>query len=337
MHRKKSKTYRKRKPGRAIGDLVIGKAHFKNRLTFITLSWGKRGEKFIWSSKSKAFSDVVTTPLLFLDDKMLNGIDFVICAGRAVTIPKQFQTSEQAKSALKCTQGASIIFEVLGTGEERSWGVLWKDHKEVHFDIVRSHQIIATSEETDKNARPIRFKKVLSSFKHLLDKHEGLLHFRNQYCRLQLFICGENNFIKKRAARSKESLFVFDLNELGSRMPIPKFCADKKWVLVNPSHRPYTPVISGGGANYNTVGEIRPTVARMIKDTRYKDGTYPPSALIHVNNYSAFGTWSKGQATRVFAKKGGLRSNKSVGEVRKVDGEGQTVFISRKFQIKVPT
>jgi hypothetical protein len=266
---------------------------------------------------------------------MLNNTDFVICAGRAVTIPKRFETSEDAKSALKRTQGGSIIFEVSGIGEKPSWGVLRKDSKQIHFDIIRSHQIIATSEEIDKNAKPTRFKKVLSSFKHVLDNHEGLMHFRNQNCRLQLFICGENNFIKKKAGRSKESLFVFDLTELGSATPIPKFCADEKWVLINPSHRPYRGVISGGGANYNTVGGVRPTVVRMIKDHKYKDGTYPPSAIIHVNNYS--GEWSEKQATRVFTREGGLRCRKYVGEFRKVDEEDdRPVFISRKFQINLP-
>ena len=121
MHKKESKTYGRRKLGRAIGNLRLGKAHFRNKLNFITLSWGKRGEKFIWSAK--AFSDVVTKPLSYLNDEMLNHIDFVICAGRAVTIPKKFETSEDAKSALKCTQGASIIFEASGIGEEPSWGV----------------------------------------------------------------------------------------------------------------------------------------------------------------------------------------------------------------------
>jgi len=330
MHRRKSKTYSTRKLDKATGNLGLGKSHFKNKLNFVTLSWGKKGEKFIWSPKSRAFSDVVTKPLSCLDDKMVNGIDFVICAGRAVTIPKRFQNSKEARSVLKCTKGASIIFEVLGTGGGRSWGVLWKDPKDIHFDIVRSHQIIAESGETDK-------KKARFSLKHVLDNNEGLLQFKNQNYRLQLFICGENNFIKKTATRSKKSLFVFDLNEHAFAMPIPKFCADDKWILINPSHRPYTPVISGGGANYNTVGRVRPSVARMIKDHRYKDGTYAPSAIIHVNNYSASGRWSKEQATRVFIKSGGLRNNKYVGEVRKVDEEGRTVFISRKFQINVPT
>ncbi len=334
MHKKKSKTYSGWKPRRAIGDLAIANAHFKNKVSFITLSWGKRGEKFIWSLKSKAFSDVVTTPLSFLNDKMLNGIDCVICAGRAVTIPKQFQTSEEAKSVLECTQGASIIFEVSGMEDTPSWGVLWKDSKKVHFDIIRSHQIIAESTETDK--KHAGFKKASSSLKHVLDNHEGLLHFRNQDCRLQLFICGENNFIKKRAARSTESLFVFDLNELGRRMPVPKFCADQKWVLINPSHRPYKSTKSGGGANYNTIGETSPTVARMIKDKKYDDGTYPPSAIIHVNNYS--GEWSGKQATRVFTKVDGLRCRKHVGEFRKVDEEDdRAAFISRRFQIDLPT
>jgi len=333
MHKKKSKAYGRRKLGRAIGNLGLGKAHFKNKLNFTTLSWGKRGEKFIWSAK--AFSDVVTKLLSYLNDKMLNNIDFVICAGRAVTIPKRFETSEDAKSALKYTQGASIIFEVSGTEDNPSWGVLWKDSKEIHFDIIRSHQIIATSEETDKNAGPVKYKRALSSLKHVLDKNEGLLHFKNQEYRLQLFICGENNFIKKRAGRRKESLFVFDLNEIGSPMPIPKFCADEKWVLINPSHRPYTPVISGGGANYNPIGEIRPTVARMIQDKKYEDGTYPPSAIIHVNNYS--GEWSEKQATRVFTKEGGLRRNKFIDECKIVDEEDRAVFISRKFKIKLPT
>lgn len=333
MHKKKSKTYGRRKIGRATGNLGLGKAHFKNKLNFTTLSWGKRGEKFIRSAK--AFSDVVTKPLSYLDDKMLNDIDFVICAGRAVTIPKRFEISEDAKSALKCTQGASIIFEVSGIGEEPSWGVLWKDPKKIHFDIIRSHQIIATSEETHRSAGPIKYKRALSSLKHVLDKNEGLLHFKNQEYRLQLFICGENNFIKKRAGRSRESLFVFDLNELGSPVPIPKFCADEKWVLINPSHRPYTPVISGGGANYNTIGETRPTVARMIRHKKYEDGTYPPSAIIHVNNYS--GEWSEKQATQVFAKEGGLRCKQFLDEFKKVDKGDRTVFISRKFQIKLPT
>jgi hypothetical protein len=329
MHKRKSENYHRRKPGRAIGNLAMGKAHFKNRLNFITLSWGKRGEKFIWSPNSKAFPDVVTTPLSFLNGNMCDGIDFVICAGRAVTIPKRFQTSEQAKSALRCTQGASIIFEVLGTGGGRSWGLLRKDPKEIHFDIVRSHQIIAESGETDK-------KKARSSLKHVLDNNEGLLHFKNQNCRFQLFICGENNFIKKTAARSKKSLFVFDLNELALTMPIPKFCADEKWVLINPSHRPYTPVISGGGANYNTVGGVRPSVARMIKDRKYKDGTYPPLAIIHVNNYS--GEWSAKQATRIFTRKGGLKCRKYVAEFRRQNKhDDRAVFISRRFQIKLPT
>ena len=109
MHKKKSKTYRGRKPGRAIGNLAIGKAHFKNRLNFIALSWAKRGGRFIWSANSRAFPYVVAKPLSYLNRKMLNGIDFVICAGRAVTIPKKFQTSEEAKSVLKYTQGGSII------------------------------------------------------------------------------------------------------------------------------------------------------------------------------------------------------------------------------------
>ena len=333
MHKKQSKTYRGMKPGGAIGDLAIGKAHFKNRLHFITLSWGKRGERFIWSSNSRAFSDVVAKPLSYLNRKMLKGIDFIICAGRAVTIPKKFQTSEEAKSVLKCIRGGSIIFEVFGTGEEASWGVLWNDPKGIHFDIIRSHQIIAESGQTDK--KDARFKKVLSSLKHVLDNNEGLLYFKNQNYRLQLFICGENNFIKKRIARTKESLFVFDLNELGSRMPIPKFCADGKWVLINPSHRPYKRVKSGGGANYNSIGETRPTVARMIKDKKYEDGTYPPSAIIHVNNYS--GEWSERQATRVFTKEGGLRCKKLIDEFKKVDEEDRAVFISRKFQIDLPT
>ena len=326
MHKKKSKTNRGGTACRAIGDLAIGKAHFKNRLTFITLSWGKRGEKFIWSSRSKAFPDVVTRPLSSLNGSMRDGIDFVICAGRAVTIPKQFQYSEEAKSALRYTKGASIIFEFLGAGG-RSWSVLWKDRKGIHFNTIRSHQIIAESGEVDK-------KTAGSSLKYVLDNNEGLLHFKNQNYRLQLFICGENNFIKKTAAKGKKSLFALGLNKLALKTPTPKFCADEKWVLINPSHRPYTPVISGGGANYNTVGATLPTVARMIKDRKYNDGTYPPLVIIHVNNYS--GEWSQKQATRVFTREGGLRCRKYVREFRKVDEEDdRPVFISRKFHINL--
>jgi len=336
MHKRKSETYDRTGLGRAIGNLAIGKARFKNKLNFITLSWGRRGERFIWSSKSKALSDVVTAPLSFLGDKMLKGADFVICAGRAVTTPNRFQTTKDAKTALECTQGAPIIFEVSRTGEPPSWGVLWKGSRKIHFDIVRSHQIIATSDEIDGSAGLTKYNRTLSSLRHVFDKNEGLLRLKNQEYWFQLFICGENNFIKKRAGRSKESLFVFDLAELGPAIPIPKFCRDEKWILINPSHRPYTPVISGGGANYNTVGGIRPTVARMIKDHKYKDGTYPPSAIIHVNNYS--GEWSENQATRVFTREGGLRCRTHMGEFRKVDEEyDRPVFISRKFQINLPS
>ncbi len=333
MHKRKFKTYGTRRSDKAIGNLDLGKAHFRDKLNFITLSWGKRADEFIWLPNSDAFSDIIAKPLSYLNDKMVNGIDFVICAGRAITIPKRFETNEDAKSTLRCTQGASIIFEVSGTGEEPSWGVLWKDPKKNHFDIIRSHQIIAQSGQTVK--KYAGFKKAISSLKHVLDNNEGLLHFKNQKYRLQLFICGENNFIKKRAARSKESLFVFGLNELSPPMPIPKFCADERWVLINPSHRPYTPVISGGGANYNIVGGIRPTVARMIKDSKYNDETYPPSVIIHVNNYS--GEWSEMQATRVLTREGGLRFSKCVDEFRKTNEESRAVFISRKFQIKLPT
>lgn len=304
MHKRKSKIYGSMRPDKAIGNLGLGKAHFKNRLTFVTLSWAKQGGRFIWSPNSRAFSDVIAKPLSYLHSKMLKGVDLVICAGRTVTTPKKFRTSEEAKSVLEYTQGASIIFEVFGIGEKPSWGILWKDSKEIHFDVIRSHQIIATSEETNESAGITKYNRTLSSLRHVLEKNEGLLHFKNQGYRFQLLICGENNFIKKRSGRSIESLFVFDLAELGPAMPIPKFCADEKWVLINPSHRPYRPVISGGGANYNTVGGVRPSVARMIKDQKYKDGTYPPSAIIHVNNYSASGRWSKEQATRVFTKEG---------------------------------
>jgi hypothetical protein len=61
----------------------------------------------------------------------------------------------------------------------------------------------------------------------------------------------------------------------------------------------------------------------------YQDGTYPPSAIIHVNNYRQGNRWSERQATRVFTRNKGLRPEKLLIETK---GEN---FIVRKFKIKV--
>jgi hypothetical protein len=142
-------------------------------------------------------------------------------------------------------------------------------------------------------------------------------------------ICGENNFVKEKKSLSKNSLFVTG-NPLNG---IPNFCRDENWVLINPAHGPYGQVTAVGGANYNRIGKKSPTgplVAGLVKrQNAYADGTHPPKAIIHVNNFKSGNNWSERQATRVFTREKGLRPEKHISEIKGED------FIIRKFNIKI--
>ncbi len=310
-------------PLKSKGNLAIGMAISKNHLNFVTLSWdysSNYGEK-------DTFSDLINDTLCHLDKNILGDTDFLLCAGRSVKITKGFP--KESKRALSLTQGNPIIFEVFKSKDIKQWCVLFKRGSKICLDTIRTFQIIGEASQLDsrKNLRSLnQATKILSK---VLKRDEGLFYFKNQDIRLQLLICGENNFVKERKSQSKNSLFVTG-NPLNR---IPNFCKDEKWVLLNPSHAPYKQVRAGGGANYDRIGKKRPAgpvVGGLVKRANaYHDGTYPPTTVIHVNNYRSSNNWSKRQAARVFTKRKGLRPEKHISEIK---GEN---FIIRKFSIKI--
>jgi hypothetical protein len=206
---------------------------------------------------------------------------------------------------------------------------LYKNEKEINFDTLRTFQIIAKASELDSRNNRRSFNQATKILNKVLKRDEGLFYLKNQNIRLQLLICGENNFVKEKKSVSKNSLFVTG-NPLNR---IPNFCKDENWILVNPSHDPYGQVVSGGGANYNRIRKKSPTgplVGGLVKRAKeYTDGTSPPKAVIHVNNYRSGNRWSERQASRVLTREKGLKPEKHISEIKGED------FIIRKFSIKI--
>jgi hypothetical protein len=308
---------------KSYGNLTLGKAFSKTQLTFVTVSWDYDS----YYDGKDTFKDLIDGTLSSIDSRIFNHTDFVLCAGRSFNIAQGFKKISEA--ALALTANKPIIFEAFKSRTIKEWRVLFKNKSTTYCYTIRRFQIISESCQLDTRKSPRKARRALKMLGDMLKKDEGLFHFQNQDFRLQLFICGENNFIKERKSQIKKSLFV-NGNPLKR---IPNFCQDEKWVLVNPSHGPYNRAIEGGGANYTATRKSYPTgpvVGGLVKrKNAYQDGTYPPSAIIHVNNYRQGNRWSERQATRVFTRNKGLRPEKLLIETK---GEN---FIVRKFKIKV--
>jgi len=309
-------------PLKSKGNLLIGEGSSKESLNFVTLSWDYDS----YDEGKDLFSEVIKDTLCVVDRKILRDADFLICAGRSFKIGRS--RSKDAKRVLSLSHEKPIIFEVFKSKDIKQWCVVYKSGGKINFDTIRTFQIIAKATELNHKKYPIlsnQAKKILSK---ALKRDEGLFCFKNKKVRLQLLICGENNFVKERKSSLKKSLFVTG-NPIDK---VPNFCKDENWVLVNPSHGPYKNVRIGGGANFNRIGRKHPTgplVGGLVKRAGpYSDGTYPPAAVIHVNNYGSGNAWSQRQATRVFTRRKGLRPEKPISEI---NGEN---FIIRKFSIK---
>jgi len=201
--------------------------------------------------------------------------------------------------------GTPVLFEVVNPDRSARWLLI---HQEVQdrAEVTRSSQIIYRS--GDSEGAYGRFVREIAS-------GHGVIRLADRGLTLVLFICGENNALR---TDGRNLSAVHDptgglAETLGGR-----------WVALNPAHTPYWPQHTRRGfAKVGRIGERSETMARPVaRRQSYGDGTNPPVAFIHANNFFAEEPKTKAYASVVFGPQGRVQPFRTTeGEVLRKEGE----------------
>jgi hypothetical protein len=150
---------------------------------------------------------------------------------------------------------------------------------------------------------------------------------RGRQTRLVLLICGEKNDLNTEG-RNRSTLYRSSpgLNEtLGDR-----------WVALNPAHSPYWPQSKMTGfAKVGRVGGEAETMARTVaRRTPYFDGTSPPLAFVHANNFLADQPRTVAYASVAFGPTGRLAPGSMIeGEFPTAEGGEPLRWLAASYHI----
>jgi hypothetical protein len=138
--------------------------------------------------------------------------------------------------------------------------------------VLRTRQVLARSDAGRSD---------YLSFTNQILAGRGVIRVADLELTLVLFICGENNALRINGRKSSVL-----------RYPGPGLAEilGGRWVALNPAHRPYWPQVKSKGFAKvgRTVDGSGPTMGRVVGLRQpYDDGTIPPIAFVHANNFLA--------------------------------------------------
>jgi hypothetical protein len=216
------------------------------------------------------------------------------------------------------TGGSPVLFEVVNdTGRTARW-LLNHGVTEARTEPIRSEQILVRG--GDEAACYDRLSSVLVA-------GGGVLRLRGRRTRLVLLICGENNALNTRGR---------GLSTLSRPGPGLSETLGDRWVALNPAHSPYWPQSKMTGfARVGRVGGVGETMARTVaRRTPYPDGTSPPLAFVHANNFLADRPRTRDYATVAFGPEGRLAPESVIqGEITAAGGGEPLRWLAASYRI----
>lgn len=277
-------------------------------LRLVTLSWSvpRRGGDLL-------VPDDFLTTLGQLRERYGGSWDILLASGRTLSAeppPREIRAR---------TGGSPLLFEIVNdTGRTARW-LLNHGASEPLTDLIRSEQILVRG--GDEVACYDRLSSVLVA-------GGGVLRLRDRRTRLVLLICGENNGLNTRG-RGHSTL----------RHPGPGLAdtLGDRWVALNPAHSPYWPQSKMTGfAKVGRVGGVGETMARTVaRRTPYPDGTSPPLAFVHANNFLADRPRTRDYATVAFGPEGRLAPETMIeGEIPAAGGGEPLRWLAATYRIQ---
>lgn len=252
------------RPGEAGGhsqeiDLLTGRTADTSRPVRIgTLSWTvPRRERGLLAP------DQFLATLQGLHAKSPEPRDLLLCSGRTLAAEPPVQ------DVLARTGGADVLFEAINPDQSTARWVLAHGGPEPRADRLRTEQSLVRGGDD-----PATYERLAGE----LASGGGVVRLSGGDFRLVLLICGENNALdtygRDRSALCRPGPGLAD--KLGGR-----------WVALNPAHSPYWPQIARKGfAKVGKVSDGGETMARTVAGRGpYADGTSPPVAFVHANNF----------------------------------------------------
>ncbi len=215
-------------------------------------------------------------------------------------------TEPPSDEVLARTGGAAVLFEVVNPGGSTARWVLAHGGPRARADRLRSEQILVRGGDG-----PSTYDRLAAE----LAAGGGVIRIRGSETKLILLICGENN-----------ALDTYGRGRSVLCRPGPGL-ADKLggwWVALNPAHSPYWPQSKMKGfAKVGRVGGVGETMARTVAGRGpYADGTTPPVAFVHANNFFADEPRTRAYASVAFGATGRMTPvHTEAGNVPGRDGE----------------
>jgi hypothetical protein len=290
------------------GEILVECPHEAgDALRLVTLSWSipRRGGDLLDPE------DFLTT-LDQLRGRHPEPWDMLLASGRTLS-------SEPSPREIRSrTGGSPILFEVINDRGSTARWLLTHGDSEAHTKQLRSEQILFR--RGDEVACYDRLSSVLGA-------GGGVLSLRGRRTRLVLLICGENNALNTSWR---------GLSTLCHPGPGLTRSLGHRWVALNPAHSPYWPQKTRMGfAKVGQDGGVGPTMSRSVaRRTPYPDGTSPPLAFVHANNFFADEPRTTTYASVAFGPAGRLAPEWTVeDEFPAAGGGGSLRWLAASYRI----
>jgi hypothetical protein len=198
------------------------------------------------------------------------GCDLLVAAGLTVNgVPS-------AATILEKSDGLPVLFEAKRRGVH-SWLLAHRQGCDEFLTLLRRAQVVTSFNQFD----------LFPGLAKIIASGAGQITFTGADLKLVLLICGENNVLN---FKGKASVLKGIPNRETERKRLAEVLGGP-WIVLNPAHEPYYPQIRSTG--FAKVGEVRskkssagPTLKWLVEaETRFRDGTRSPVAVVHVNNF----------------------------------------------------
>jgi hypothetical protein len=208
--------------------------------------------------------------------------DLLLASGRTLSdepVPEE---------VLARTIGPAVVYEVINPGRTTARWVLAHGGTEARAHRVRTEQILVRGDD-----EPSFYDRLSAE----LLAGGGVIPIGGSDTKFVLLICGENNALN--TSRRNRSVLRHPCPGLAS-------CLGGRWIALNPAHDPYWPQSKMKGfAKVGRVGGVGETMARTVAVRGpYADGTRPPVAFVHANNFYADEPRTRAYASVAFDAKG---------------------------------
>ena len=192
------------------------------------------------------------------------------------------------EDVLAGTNGTAVVYEVINPGRTTARWIFAHGGTQARGHPLRTEQILVRGGDE---------RVVYDRLADQLLAGGGVIPIEGSDTKFVLLICGENNALG--TSGRNRSVFRFPCPGLASRL-------GGRWIALNPAHDPYWPQSKMKGfAKVGRVGGVGETMARTVVGRGpYADGTRPPAAFIHANNFYADEPRTRAYASVAFDPKG---------------------------------